>query len=72
MDKRDWICPKCNINIFGNKNLCLKCNNKRPDMGLNGGRTHDRDWLCTKCKVVIFGSKSSCYTCGEKRPLYNV
>ena len=26
----DWICQKCNVNIFASKQECKKCNSKRP------------------------------------------
>ena len=81
----DWWCDNCNINIFGYKQKCLKCNKNRPEHNINkvynvkGG-----DWWCDNCNINIHrtvtdwskwnGSenKSECKKCGKKAPPFSI
>lgn len=47
----DWMCPNCEVVIFGSKDQCKKCNSTNPKKLKVIKKLHN-DWFCYKCKSL--------------------
>lgn len=72
----DWICPECNVLIFGSKSQCNKCKTPNPtprkfiasSADVNANRKFNSDWICPICTEMIFDSKKECKKCKTQNP----
>jgi hypothetical protein len=58
----DWMCPLCNVVIFGRHDACKKC--KTPKLKLG-------DWVCRRAPCIgelNFATRTSCRQCQQPKP----
>lgn len=76
MSTGDWKCTTCNFTIFGRKDSCNKCGEKRLFREENPHPVHHcssipilfYDWKCPGCNFNMFGSRTHCVKCNIRNP----
>ncbi len=59
----DWLCPLCNVVIFGRHDACKKCKTPKLKPG---------DWVCRRSpctREFNFASRLECRKCGLAKPI---
>jgi hypothetical protein len=58
----DWVCPLCDVLIFGRHDACKKCKTPKVKKG---------DWVCRRDPCIAefnFASRDSCRKCSQPKP----